>query len=68
MSNLMIISADCHAGAQPKTYREYLPRRFREAADVWWKALESSSAIASSGLRLCARMTARTVTASASTS
>ena len=44
MSNLMIISADCHAGAQPETYREYLPQRFREAVDAWWKALEEERA------------------------
>jgi predicted TIM-barrel fold metal-dependent hydrolase len=44
MSNLMIISADCHAGAQPETYREYLPQRFRDAADAWWKALEAERA------------------------
>jgi predicted TIM-barrel fold metal-dependent hydrolase len=35
MSKLMIISSDCHAGAQPQTYREYLPERLRGAFDEW---------------------------------
>lgn len=35
---LMIISADCHAGALPAMYAEYLPRRHRAAADAWWLA------------------------------
>ena len=38
MSKLLIISADCHAGATPAIYREYLPARFRDAADAWWIA------------------------------
>ena len=38
MSNVMIISADCHAGALPATYNEYLPRQYRESANAWWLA------------------------------
>ncbi len=38
MSNLLLISSDCHAGAMPATYREYLPERHRDAADGWWVA------------------------------
>ena len=41
MSKLMLISADCHAGAQPETYREYLPAKLRPAADAWWQELEA---------------------------
>lgn len=33
---VMIISADCHAGALPRTYNDYMPAEFREAADTWW--------------------------------
>ena len=36
MSNLLIISSDCHAGALPATYKEYMPKRFHEASDSWW--------------------------------
>ncbi len=36
----MIISADCHAGARPETYREYLPERFKADADAWWAAFD----------------------------
>jgi predicted TIM-barrel fold metal-dependent hydrolase len=35
-SRLLIISSDCHAGALPATYSEYLPQRLREAAHAWW--------------------------------
>ena len=35
---LLIISADCHAGALPAGYRPYLPAEHREAADAWWVA------------------------------
>jgi predicted TIM-barrel fold metal-dependent hydrolase len=35
MSNLMIISSDCHAGAQPETYRAYLPEKLRAPFDEW---------------------------------
>jgi predicted TIM-barrel fold metal-dependent hydrolase len=41
VSRLLIVSADCHAGAQPETYREYLPERLRAPADAWWKAFEA---------------------------
>jgi predicted TIM-barrel fold metal-dependent hydrolase len=44
MSNLMIISADCHAGAQPATYREYLPQKLRSAYDEWQAQLEKEMA------------------------
>ena len=44
MSKLMIISADCHAGAEPETYRQYLPAKFRDASDEWWKTLEEEMA------------------------
>ena len=36
MPNVMIISADCHAGALPETYKRYLPQRFHDASDDWW--------------------------------
>jgi predicted TIM-barrel fold metal-dependent hydrolase len=38
MSSLLIVSADCHAGAPPAVYGEYLPASYREAADHWWIA------------------------------
>lgn len=38
MSNVLIVSADCHAGALPSMYREYLPAKYRDAADAWWLA------------------------------
>ena len=37
-SKVVIISADCHAGALPATYNEYLPRQYRDAANAWWLA------------------------------
>ena len=36
MSNIMIISSDCHAGALPSIYNEYMPSKYHEAANVWW--------------------------------
>ena len=36
MSRVMIISADCHAGALPTTYEAYLPKAYHEAARAWW--------------------------------
>ena len=36
MSNVLIISSDCHAGALPATYNEYLPSKYHEASDAWW--------------------------------
>ncbi len=38
---VMIISADCHAGAQPATYRGYLPERLRGRYDEWQAAYEA---------------------------
>jgi predicted TIM-barrel fold metal-dependent hydrolase len=38
MSNLLIISSDCHAGALPSTYNDYLPKKHHEAANTWWLA------------------------------
>ena len=38
MTNVLIISSDCHAGALPATYNEYLPSGLRDAADAWWLA------------------------------
>ncbi|MFP6639446.1 MAG: amidohydrolase family protein [Myxococcota bacterium] len=35
-SNVLIISADCHAGALPGAYKEYMPSEFHEANDTWW--------------------------------
>ena len=32
---VMIISSDCHAGAQPETYRRYLPEKLRGRYDEW---------------------------------
>ena len=42
MSKLLMISADCHAGARPATYREYLPAKVRSAAEDWWKEREAA--------------------------
>ena len=36
MSKVMIISSDCHAGALPGTYEEYMPSRYHAAARAWW--------------------------------
>ncbi len=36
MSNVLIISSDCHAGALPATYNEYMPAKYHEASDAWW--------------------------------
>jgi len=33
---LLMISADCHAGALPEGYKPYLPKEFHNAADAWW--------------------------------
>jgi len=38
MSKVMMISSDCHAGALPATYNEYMPKEFHEAAMAWWVA------------------------------
>lgn len=44
MSRLMVISADCHAGAQPATYREYLPQNLRASYDEWQAQYEKEMA------------------------
>ena len=36
MSKVLLISSDCHAGALPATYEEYMPKKFHEAATRWW--------------------------------
>ncbi|MDE0887441.1 MAG: amidohydrolase family protein [Myxococcota bacterium] len=36
MSNVLIISSDCHAGALPSIYNEYLPTQYHSAARDWW--------------------------------
>lgn len=36
MSKVLLISSDCHAGALPATYEEYMPKKFHEAATGWW--------------------------------
>jgi predicted TIM-barrel fold metal-dependent hydrolase len=38
MSRVVVISSDCHAGALPATYNEYMPKRFHDAAGAWWLA------------------------------
>lgn len=35
-SNVLLISSDCHAGALPDIYKEYMPRKFHAANDAWW--------------------------------
>jgi len=35
-SRVMMISADCHAGALSGTYNEYMPKKYHAAADAWW--------------------------------
>jgi predicted TIM-barrel fold metal-dependent hydrolase len=37
----MIISSDCHAGADLWDYKQYLPRRFHDEFDVWASSYES---------------------------
>jgi len=36
MSKLLVISSDCHAGALPAMYDEYMPKAFHEDAKQWW--------------------------------
>ncbi|MBW2233070.1 MAG: amidohydrolase [Deltaproteobacteria bacterium] len=38
MTKVLIISSDCHAGALPATYNEYMPKRLHAASDAWWLA------------------------------
>ena len=32
---LIVVSTDSHAGAQPQTYREYLPKKWHDEFDAW---------------------------------
>jgi len=36
MSKVLVISSDCHAGALPATYNDYMPKKHHDAANVWW--------------------------------
>jgi predicted TIM-barrel fold metal-dependent hydrolase len=36
VSNVLIISSDCHAGALPGAYKKYMASEFHEASDAWW--------------------------------
>jgi predicted TIM-barrel fold metal-dependent hydrolase len=36
VSNLLIISSDCHAGALPAAYKQYMASEFHDASDAWW--------------------------------
>jgi len=33
---VLIISSDCHAGALPSIYNEYMPAKYHDAANRWW--------------------------------
>lgn len=33
---ILLVSSDCHAGALPKTYNDYMPAKYHQAADDWW--------------------------------
>ena len=33
---VLIISSDCHAGALPSIYNEYIPAKYHDAANRWW--------------------------------
>ncbi len=33
---VLLVSSDCHAGALPNTYNEYMPSKYHEAANAWW--------------------------------
>lgn len=35
-ANVLIISSDCHAGALPSIYEEFMEPEYHEAARVWW--------------------------------
>ncbi|MBW2272361.1 MAG: amidohydrolase [Deltaproteobacteria bacterium] len=43
MSKILILSSDCHAGALPATYNEYLPSKYHEAANQWWVGFAKES-------------------------
>ena len=36
MSRVLMISSDCHAGALPQGYRDYMDPKHHAAADAWW--------------------------------
>ncbi|MFT4518098.1 MAG: putative TIM-barrel fold metal-dependent hydrolase [Halioglobus sp.] len=36
MAKLVMISADCHAGALPEEYKQYMPKELHAAGDAWW--------------------------------
>jgi predicted TIM-barrel fold metal-dependent hydrolase len=36
LPKLLVISSDCHAGALPATYNEYMPSKFHAASNAWW--------------------------------
>ena len=36
MTRFAILSFDCHAGALPVTCNQYMPEKYREAANAWW--------------------------------
>ena len=36
MSKVLMISSDCHAGALPGMYNEYMPKKHHEASNAWW--------------------------------
>ncbi len=36
MSRVTMISSDCHAGALPDTYKQFMPAKYHQAADDWW--------------------------------
>jgi predicted TIM-barrel fold metal-dependent hydrolase len=36
MTRFMILSSDCHAGALPATYNDYMPAKYHDAANDWW--------------------------------
>jgi predicted TIM-barrel fold metal-dependent hydrolase len=35
-SKVLMISSDCHAGALPSIYEQYMDKKHHEAARVWW--------------------------------
>ncbi len=41
MDRIMLISADCHAGPPPATYREYMPSSLHGAYDAWLAGAEA---------------------------
>ena len=41
MTRLMLVSADCHAGARPETCREYLAAKFRQPFGSGWSQPEA---------------------------